>query len=146
MTITRYGGRSSWSLLDDLLDLQEDFNRTFSGWGSPAASRFPAINAWTSDDEVILEAEVPGLEPKDIDVSVVGSTVTLTGTRNPDEQKEGETCHRRERRFGRFVRTLDLPFEVDGTKAKATQRNGILRVSLPRTEADKPRKISIQAA
>ncbi len=146
MSITRYAGRGSWSLLDDLLDLQDDFNRAVSGWGSPAGARYPAINAWVSDDEVLLEAEVPGIDPKEIDVSVVGSTVTLSGQREPEQLKEGESCHRRERRYGRFVRTVDLPFAVDGAKTKASHRNGILRVSLPRTEADKPQKIAIQAA
>jgi HSP20 family protein len=70
----------------------------------------------------------------------------LTGKRVPEELKEGEKYHRRERGYGRFTRTFQLPFHVEANNVEAVFEKGILQISLPRAEADKPRKISVKAA
>jgi len=93
-----------------------------------------------------VTAELPGVDPNNLDISVINETLTLRGSRKPPELKEGETFHRRERLFGEFTRTLQLPFRVDSNAVEAHVKNGVLIVKLPRAEADKPRKVAIKAA
>jgi HSP20 family protein len=112
---------------------------------SPVAYEFPAANMWMSEDDVIVTTEIPGVDPASIDISVVGSNLTLKGSRQPDDIKEGESYHRRERWGGQFTRTLELPFDVESAKVEARYVKGILTISLPRAEAEKPRKISVKA-
>ena len=139
-----FGGRSPF---DDLWAMQDGLNRFFDDRGSDAGvSRYPPVNAWVSDDEIIVDLEMPGVETKDLDISVTGTTLVLTGKRVPQAVKEGETYHRRERRYGSFGRTLELPFRVDSDRIRAAYRNGILRVTLPRAAEDRPKRISVQAA
>lgn len=124
--------------------LQDEMNRLFEDRFGGAA-RFPAMNVWAGQDDVVVEAEVPGMEPKDVDITVTGATLTISGQRQPEAVKENEVFHRRERRYGAFSRSLELPYAVDADKVKAVFRNGVLRVTLPRAEEDKPRKISVKA-
>ncbi len=128
----------------NLWRLQDEMNRLFEERPG-AASGFPAMNAWTDQDEVVIEMETPGVEPKDVEVTLTGTTFTVSGQRHPEEVKEGEVYHRRERRHGSFSRSLELPYAVDADKVQATFRNGVLRVNLPRAESDKPRKIPVKA-
>lgn len=93
----------------------------------------------------MLTAELPGVDPADIDVTVKGNTVTIRGQRKTPELGEGEAFIRRERGSGSFVRSLTLPFEVEGNKVSADYRMGILQLTLPRAEADKPKRITVNA-
>lgn len=115
--------------------------------GSPTASagEFPAVNVWTGDDNAILTAEVPGVDPEAIELTVVNDTVTIRGSRETEKAKEGETYQRQERGSGRFVRSFALPFAIESGKVAAACKNGILQVTLPRAEADKPKTIAITA-
>jgi HSP20 family protein len=110
------------------------------------ATGYPALNVWTNQDGLTVTAEVPGVPPEDIDINVVGDTLTLSGTRKPDELQEGARYHRQERGYGGFTRSIQLPFPVDVAKVEATFKNGVLSVALPRAEADKPRKIAVKTA
>jgi len=125
--------------------LQREMNRLFSGVSQPFSQDFPAINVWSGGDEILVSAEVPGAEPDAMDISVVGESLTLSGVRKAETLKEGENYHRQERSTGRFSRTLQLPFRVQSDKVKARYEKGILHISLPRAEADKPRKIGIKS-
>jgi HSP20 family protein len=107
------------------------------------AANFPPLNIHSGDEDVIITSEIPGIDPADVDLTVTGDTLTIKGTRKPHEVKEGETWHRRERGSGDFFRTVQLPFNVDAGKVQAEYVNGVLRIVLPRAEADKPRKISV---
>lgn len=89
---------------------------------------------------------MPGVSPKDIEISVQNDTLTLRGCRQPRDLEEGETYHRRERGCGRFARTLQLPFQVEPEGVEATFERGVLHISLPRAEADKPKKITVKMA
>jgi HSP20 family protein len=104
------------------------------------------MNVWAYEDGAVVTAELPGVNTEDIDISVVGDTLTLTGSRQPDELKEDETYHRRERGYGRFTRAFQLPFQVEADKVEAIFEQGVLHISLPRAEADKPKKIAIKTA
>lgn len=130
--------------------MRREMDRVFSNfYASPRARvtpSFPAMNVWTNQDGAVITAELPGVNPDDIDISVVGDTLTLTGSRQPEELKEGEKYHRRERGYGKFTRTFQLPFSVEGDKVDAMFSKGVLHLSLPRAEAEKPRKITIKAA
>jgi HSP20 family protein len=77
---------------------------------------------------------------------VVGDTLTLSGTRRPDELQEGERYHRRERTSGHFSRTFQLPFRIEDKQVEAVFEKGVLHISLPRAEADKPKKIAVKMA
>jgi len=142
-----YGIRTPWREMERL---QRDLNRLFSDSFSRAGGRvgpsYPAINVWTNQDGAIVTAELPGVNPEDIDISVVGETLTLTGSRQPNALQDGEKYHRRERNFGKFSRTFQLPFQVVANKVEATFKNGVLHISLPRAEEDKPKKITIKSA
>ncbi|MDT8271740.1 MAG: Hsp20/alpha crystallin family protein [Desulfomonilia bacterium] len=94
---------------------------------------------------MIITSEIPGIDPADLDLSVTGDTLTIKGIRKPLVLGEGETWHRRERGYGNFFRTVQLPYTVDGNKIDAQYTQGVLRIVLPRAEADKPRKISVKA-
>jgi HSP20 family protein len=141
--------RSFWSPWREMARLQRDMNRLFSqtptGFAGDVAPTFPAMNVWTDEDRAIVTAELPGVAPDDVDVSVVGDTLTLKGSRQPDELEEGETYHRRERRYGAFTRAFQLPFHVDPDQVEATFWDGVLQISLPRAEEDKPKKIAVKA-
>jgi len=130
--------------------LQREMNRLFDEAlpisRTQVAPGFPAMNVWTNQEGAIITAELPGLSVEDIDISVVGNTLTLTGTRQPEELKEGEKYHRRERGYGKFTRTFQLPFSVQVDRVEAMFDKGILHLSLPRAEAEKPRRIAVKAA
>lgn len=140
----RYRVPSVWREMDRL---QHEMNRLFEDF-TPARTRrapsFPAMNIWANEDGLTITAEVPGVKPEDIDISVVGDTLTLSGERKPDELKEGARYHRQERGYGSFARSIQLPFLVNIGKVDATFHNGVLNVVLPRAEEDKPRKITVK--
>ncbi len=143
--------RNPWSVFDELESLQADVNRALldseevGPWRRPRAT-YPLMNVWASEEGIVIDAELPGVDPKDVDISVQGDEVTLRGKVNAQEPAEGETFHRRERAAGEFVRTLQLPFRADPGAAKANYKNGVLRLAIPRSEDEKPRKVAIEAA
>ncbi|MBN1269056.1 MAG: Hsp20/alpha crystallin family protein [Kiritimatiellae bacterium] len=128
----------------DLRRLQHDMNRLFNGYQA-AGESFPALNVWSSGEEALVSAELPGVDPKAVNITVKGDLLTLEGERTPPETSEAITYHRSERGYGRFVRRMRLPFAVDQGKVSAKYRDGILTVSLPRAEASKPKTIAVTA-
>lgn len=138
------GAGSMWREMDRL---QRDMNRLFEPFsrGVNRGDGYPAVNVWTGEDEVLVTAELPGIDPAGIDVTVKEGVLTIRGSREPEELRDGETYLRRERGAGTFVRSLTLPFRVDSAKVSATYANGILRLALPRREDDKPKKIAVRA-
>ena len=131
---------------DEFQRIQEEMNRLFNGSRYPVASEYPALNVWSNEEETVVTAELPGFEKDNFEISVVQNTLTLRGERPTEELKEGEAYHRRERRNGKFVRSLELPFEVDSDKVEAAFRNGVLSIKLPRAEETRPKKIAIKAS
>ena len=92
-----------------------------------------------------MTAELPGIDPKALEITVKNNTVTIRGSREVEEPGEGRTALRRERGEGTFVRSFSLPFRLDADKVSAQYQKGVLQVMLPRSEADKPKKISVNA-
>lgn len=133
----------------EMARLQQEINRLFSNepftGQRPNASSYPAMNAWTNEDSTIVITELPGFSLEDIDISVVGNSLTLSGSRQPEALGEDGKYHRRERSYGKFSRTIQLPYNIEMTKVEAIYEKGILHISLPRAEADKPKKIVVKS-
>ncbi len=118
-----------------------DMDRLFGDRaGNPS---FPPINVWSSQDETVVSAELPGVDPKDVKLTVNDNVLTIEGERIADPLAESDIQVRRERPTGRFTRSLRLPFEIEADKIVARYEHGLLNVRLPRREATKPRKIEI---
>jgi HSP20 family protein len=142
----RFRTPSAWQELDRL---QREMNRLFdnySGERRRVAPGYPAMNVWNGTDSAVITAELPGVDPDSVDISIVGETLTLSGERQPEEMPEGARYHRQERGYGRFTRAFQLPFLVDANNVEARFEKGVLQISLPRAEADKPKKITVKAA
>jgi HSP20 family protein len=138
----RFGGMTY--PLREMQRVQREMNRIFSGLDQPVNQEIPAVNAWVGEGDVIVTAELPGVDPGKVDISVVGDTLTIGGSRETAALREGESYHRQERSYGRFTRSLQLPFHVEAGKVEAKYERGVLRITLPRAEEDKPRKISVR--
>jgi HSP20 family protein len=110
------------------------------------APAFPAMNIWSSDEGFMVTAEIPGIAHEDIQVSVVNDTLTVSGERKPTETDPEARYHRQERGSGKFSRSIELPCPVDPNNVEASFKDGVLHISLPRKEAEKPKKIVIKTA
>jgi HSP20 family protein len=105
----------------------------------------PSVDLLQTDDEIIVKATMPGLDPDDLDIQITGDTLTLRGeTKKEDEIKEAK-YHLRERRYQSFSRSLRLPNTVVAEKAQAEMKNGVLTLTLPKAEEVKPKVISVKA-
>lgn len=136
------------SIWREMERLQRDMNRIFSQYDPQhvrTAPSYPAINIWTNEDGQFISAEMPGIQVEDIDISVNGDMLTISGERGVGEIPENAVFHRRERGYGKFSRTIQLPAAVDAGRVEASFKNGVLNITLPRVEAEKPKKITIKA-
>ncbi|MGD8405548.1 MAG: Hsp20/alpha crystallin family protein [Anaerolineales bacterium] len=141
----RFRRPSIWQEMDQL---QREMNRLFDTSNKErvfTAPSYPAINIWINENGQLISAEMPGINPDNIDIDVTGDALSISGERKPDEGVRDARYHRRERSYGSFSRTIQLPFMVDTKKAEANFNNGILMISLPRAEVDKPKKITIKS-
>ena len=140
----RFPRPSIWQEMDQL---QREMNRLFDAtsrrqvFNSPS---YPAINLWANENGQMISAEMPGVRPEDLNIDVTGDALSISGERKPDEIVKEARYHRRERGYGSFSRTIQLPFMVDTNKVEASFKNGVLLLNLPRAEADKPKKITIK--
>ncbi len=123
----------------------ERMQRAVSRRVSPPSADFPAVNVWVSGDEAVVTTEIPGVDPKSIDISVAGKTLSIRGSRNPEDLKEGDSYHRRERWSGQFTKTVEMPFTIETNKVEAKFSKGILHIKAPRAEAEKPKKIAVKS-
>jgi len=133
----------------DFTDLHKEMNRLFSSYLSnrpQTAQSFPALNIWVNEDEAQVTAEIPGVSLDELEISVINNTLTLKGDRKEEDIPDGASCYRQERGTGLFTRSLELPFKVDSEHVEAVFQKGVLKVTLPRAEEDKPKKISVKAA
>ncbi len=122
--------------------------RTWRGAFLPgrASRQYPLVNLSEDAGNVYVEALAPGVDPKTLDLSVVQGILTIKGEKPGLHQVSAEAYHRNERAAGRFVRTIELPAEVDAAKVHADYRNGLLLVTLPKSEKAKPKQIPVSVA
>jgi HSP20 family protein len=145
MLSTRWQAFSpAWNQLDQL---HNEVNRLFTRWGGNGrhgSAGFPAVNVWEEAEGLMVEAELPGLDMKDLEIYVTGTDqFTIKGERKANAPAKG-VQHRQEREFGSFVRVLTLPVPVDASKVEARLENGLLHLRLPKHESAKPRKIVVK--
>jgi HSP20 family protein len=132
--------------------LQDDINRLFSGWASSDSSGVtadwvPNVDINEFEDRFLLYVDVPGVDPKDVDITLESGVLTIAGERFAQAEKADEKIVRRraERGTGRFYRRFLLPETVDAENVKATDRHGVLEISIPKQAKAMPRKIEIAA-
>lgn len=126
-------------------ELSRLFGR-FNGYPRTAPATWPAINVWEDEQNVLAEVDLPGLNLEKLEVFVTeGNQLTIHGERLLQQQK-GAVWHRQERGFGQFERELTLPAMVDADKVEAKYELGVLRLTLPKSEAAKPRKIAVKTS
>lgn len=141
-----------WGSFDQLTNLREEINRLFDlpssdDWGreSEFFGWAPAVDVYEDKDCVMVKAELPGMKKEDIDISLHEGSLIISGERKSESTvNEGESS-RSERFFGRFQRSLELPRPVDPNNVKASYKDGILTVTLPKTEESKPKQITVKA-
>jgi len=135
-------------LFNEMGRFQDEFNRLFrrAGFnGEEWASPGPAFNVWSDEHSVFVEVDLPGIDPQKLDISVKeGNHLTIQGER-PQVELPNAVWHRQERGNGTFVREMTLPVLVDVDKIEAQYADGVLRLTMPKHEAAKPRKIAIKA-
>ena len=145
MLTTRWQPRGMWSELNRLRD---EMDRVFgeNGLRQVSESVYPPLNLWGNDDDLFVEAELPGFELADLEIYVSGDNqLSIKGERKPPAH-EGGTWHRQERGFGAFSRVIELPEPVDAEKVSAEFTNGVLTITLPKRAEAKPRRIEVKSA
>jgi HSP20 family protein len=124
---------------------QDSINRLFSDQ-TTARPWAPAVDIFETENELVLKADVPGMELKDIDIQLENGTLTLKGERKFEKEEKNKGFHRLERSYGSFVRYFTVPETVDTENVKADYNSGVLTVTLPKKEIAKPRAIKVQVS
>lgn len=151
MILRRFRDWPTWDWddpFDELDRMRRQIDRLMEGvprFGEPIAGVFPLTNITEDKDNYYLRAELPGISAEDLEISVTGSTLSLEGERKIPEA-ENARYHRRERESGKFSRVLTLPSQIDSEKVEAHSTDGILTVKLPKSEAAKPRQITVKTS
>jgi len=146
---------ANWDVFKELDNLRKEINEAFRSEGNirPFGStfispltprRFPLVNFSEDEGHLFIEALIPGVDPRDIDLSVLRNTLTISGERKPFVEQEGQIVHRSELGSGKFSRTLELPVDIDPDKIHAQCKDGIMQITLAKAEHAKPKKIAIE--
>jgi HSP20 family protein len=135
--------------LDPFRELQREVGRLLEGLdpfqAQRAARQYPAINVHDAGESYVLAAQLPGVAPDDVELTITGETLTMRGERKRPEGVKDDSYRRQERPVGRWSRTITLPDRVDSAQVSATFTNGILTVNLPKAESAKPRHITVSS-
>ena len=145
-----FGTADRWDPFRNVSDIQGEVNRLFDTFlgrsmtGSPASRAWlPAVDMHETKDDLVLTVEVPGVREKDVTVSITGDLLTIKGERRWDDEAKDRQYLHVERAYGHFERLVQLPMAVQADKVKATYREGVLMITLPKAEELKPRQIKI---
>jgi HSP20 family protein len=151
---------AEWGPFQELETLRREIDRAFADFGfgeepwrqvaflpGKGPRRYPLINLLEDKDHLYIEALTPGVDPQSLNVTVMQNRLTLSGEKSGIGGKvKPEAFHRNERASGKFVRSVDLPVEVDDSAIQAEYKNGLLLVKLPKAEKAKPKQISVKVA
>jgi HSP20 family protein len=143
-----------WEPFRDLVTSQDRFNRLFNesfsrlfGEEDGALRNWtPAVDIFENDNNIVLKAELPGVDPKDVEVRVEDSTLYLKGERKFEKEVREDNYHRIERSYGSFARTFALPGTIDSDKVQAEYKDGLLTLTIPKREEAKPKTIKINVS
>ena len=136
-----------------LVNRSTPFSRLFNDFFTPlnwsgeleaAEAYLPAVDIYEKENQIYINAELPGISKEDIHLDVKGRLLTLRGESNSDNEAKDQNSYRRERRYGKFERTFNLAFEIDPEKVEAKYENGVLSLLIPRPEEQKPKQVTIQ--
>src|SRR3989338_6623853 len=133
-----------WPEIPTFGSLQREMDRLFDDFFRRVGLMRPSVVVVETDDTVEVKAELPGIEPIGVDISVSGDKLSIKGERKAEKEEKGKTFYRVERCYGSFCRTVELPVSVEADKAKADYKNGVLEITLPKTEQVKAKKIPIK--
>ena len=144
--------RKRESMDQPLVSLRDEMNRLFDNfWHGESlpekfgfAQGFPSVDVTETDTEVVVKAEVPGLEARDLDITVVGDVLTIKGEKKEETEEKKKEYHHKEVRYGAFSRSIQLPAGVDLDKVKAECKKGVCAVTLAKIEPEEVKKISIK--
>ncbi len=143
MLLPKIADNDLFNSFPDIRRLQRQLNRMPFGDSWPSTEEFPSVNVWTGEKGAVVQTEIPGVNPNDVEISLVNDTLTIKGISNSETLQDDAKCHRQERIRSQFIRSLKLPFGVEADRVEATFKNGVLDITLPRAESDKPRKIGV---
>ena len=137
----------------ELRSLQDEVNRVFSSTFNRGGSETgmmrgawsPSVDIFENKDQIVLEAELPGMKPEDVDISIENNVLTIHGERKFEKKNDGDNFHRVERSYGSFTRSFTLPPTISSENVNAIFENGVLRLELAKREEAKPRRIEIKA-
>lgn len=153
MSLVRWTPRSElWDPFAGLADLQEEMNRLFDlsfrrlGRASWEGTFLPVIDVIEQKDNYIVKAELPGLTKDDVSVTLQDNYLTIKGEKKHEAETKDANYYRRERLYGAFCRTIELPTTVDAKKIEAQFKDGVLSVKLPKTEEAKPKQIEVKVS
>ncbi len=154
MILKRVSNWPRWDWRDPFEELERmrrQMDRLFAGLSGrllsePTAGVFPLVNVTESSDNYYVRAELPGVKSGDMDISVTGTSLSISGERKIPPEDDKANYHRREREAGKFSRMINLPGQIDTSKVEARCTDGILTVVLPKSEAAKPKQITIKAS
>ena len=138
-----------WPYLPILGSFRDELNKFFNSLGKKGTSEMglvPPLDVSETDENIIVKAEVPGIEPKDIDISISGDNLTIKGEKNAEKEEKGKNYHFVERSYGSFSRTIVLPASVKFEQVKAEYNKGILEITLPKSEKSKVKKIPVKVS
>ena len=138
-----------WEPFRDLTTMRKDVDRLFDEFFSmPAAARpdwgLPMVDMYQTENDIVVKATLPGLEPEDLDIQITGDLLTLRGEVKQETVDEGAKFHLREHRYQSFSRSLTLPAAVVADKANAEMKNGMLTLTMPKAEEAKPKVITVK--
>ena len=141
-----------WNPIRDMFSLRNHMNRAFGDFYFPTNREEgdlpmwnwnPVVDVYDNDDNIVLKAEIPGIDKKDIEIDVKGRVLTLKGERSSDNEVKEDNYYRRERCFGKFERAFNLPVNVELDKIKANYKDGVLEIEIPKPEEKKPKQITV---
>jgi len=147
MALVPYRGRTMPTTT--LSSLRDEMNDLFSRFWTSATEPFglaewsPALDISETDEAVLVHAEIPGIDPKALDISVVGDTLTIRGEKRDATEQAGRNYHRVERRYGSFTRSLVLPASVEADQVTATAKQGVLEIRLPKSQEARAKRIQV---
>lgn len=149
--VPRWSPQDWWSPFEELDRMKREMDTLFGDMRErvlrePAAGVFPLMNVTESKDNYYIRAELPGINSDELDISVTGDSLSLSGERKISEENQNAKYHRREREAGKFNRIISLPSPVDTAKVEAKCMDGVLTVVLPKAEAAKPKQISVKGS
>ncbi|MBZ5515602.1 MAG: Hsp20/alpha crystallin family protein [Acidobacteriia bacterium] len=143
-----------WEPFRDLMTTQREFDRLFKeafvpffGEGELSTRTWaPPVDIYENENDIVLKAELPGVDPKDVEVRVEDNTLYLKGERKFEKEVKQENYHRVERSYGSFARSFSLPSSINAEKVKAEYKDGLLTLTLPKREEAKPKTIKIDVS